>query len=161
MGYFDQKVFDKADLPVNAEYFSPGRYKLRIEECKARKNHEGVSQFIGVFSVLESNNPETPVGSKRSLVIKLAGFYWAKDLISLSAAVLGHDLTNSAHQAYVEAKVKPNISQLLDAAIEKAAFAGKEVLMNAVDKVTVEEDTGKEKHYTKCYFKPAFEAALS
>lgn len=53
-------------------YMKPGKYRVRLSAVKDIVGQLGVPWTVVEFSILESNNPEVPVGSDRSWVVDMS-----------------------------------------------------------------------------------------
>lgn len=65
---------DTADVTTAGNrlpYFLEGRYKVRIDTCKAIVSRNGIAFFVVEATILESNNPERPAGSRCSWLQKI------------------------------------------------------------------------------------------
>jgi len=69
MGLFD-KIKD-AKSNGGGVYFLPGSYALECRANKTGKTREGRAFFVAEFTILESTNPERPVGTSVSLMVML------------------------------------------------------------------------------------------
>lgn len=52
-------------------YFLPGKYALECRANKTGETREGRSFFVAEFTILESTNPERPVGTTMSMMVML------------------------------------------------------------------------------------------
>ncbi len=52
-------------------YFLPGSYALECRANKSGKTREGRAFFVCEFTILESSNPERPVGTSVSMMVML------------------------------------------------------------------------------------------
>jgi hypothetical protein len=50
-------------------YFKPGIYRAQIQRCKQTETRKGKPFFVAEFKILQSNNPERPVGSSVSFMV--------------------------------------------------------------------------------------------
>jgi hypothetical protein len=97
-GIGDAKVFKGG-----GQYFKPGRYKVAIQAVKWVNAAVGGKQFTVIETkVLESNNPEVPVGCERSQVIDMIGVMGLPTVKAFVAAVSGFDGTVSSLNSDVE-----------------------------------------------------------
>jgi hypothetical protein len=69
MGLFS-KIKD-AKSSQGGVYFLPGKYALECRANKTGTTREGRSFFVAEFTILESTNPERPVGTSVSFMIML------------------------------------------------------------------------------------------
>lgn len=57
------KRLDKVELKVRHEYMKEGRFVVEINRLKESETKDGREIFVLEGTVLESSNPETPVGA--------------------------------------------------------------------------------------------------
>jgi hypothetical protein len=68
-GWFDN--IGEAKVSKTGQYFKPGKYRVRILAVKEVTGQLGGTYTVIETKVLESNNPEIPVGSEKSQVIEM------------------------------------------------------------------------------------------
>lgn len=61
MGLFDG--IEQTEVVQRSEYLGPGTFKLQIQMVKEGESRRGDHYFLSEFKILESTNPELPVGS--------------------------------------------------------------------------------------------------
>ncbi len=84
-------------LNDRASFFPEGLYDCEVKALEYRNGFKGQS-FIAKFAVLSSNNPEAPIGTTRSWIVKLdkpkTKAQAMGDIKSLIFALLGHEPRN-------------------------------------------------------------------
>ncbi len=120
-------------------YFLPGTYALECRANKVGKTREGREFFVCEFTILESSNPERPVGTSVSMMVMLDKYI---------ETALGN--------------VKGYIAALYDVPEEEVDEAGVELLVSAenpgaglkVRAVASNTKTKKGTDFTKVQFGP-------
>lgn len=133
-----------------------GVYTLEITKCILKNTRKSGLAFIAELTVLESNNPAHPVGSKRSWFQKMADLDVAHGSLKIfAAAVLGFDPMTQKEE--IKAKLDPEIEAIMDAACDEGqqVFRGKRVAVECVPTTTKE----KKLPFTRHNWAPAKAAA--
>ena len=108
-GIEDAKVFK------TGQYFKPGKYKVRINAVKDVDSAVGSkSYFIVETTVMESNNPDIPVGGERSHVIDLGNVMGLPNVKAFVAAASGVDSTSPSINDEVTAYWSKQVGEHLD-----------------------------------------------
>jgi len=112
----DWSQIGNAPIFERGNYFSPGRYKLRLLRCLSKQTQKSGVAFISEFEVLESDNPVHPIGSKGTFFVKMAnpqqGFSNIKEMV---VAILGFDISNPEHLRQIERDLSPQLANLMTA----------------------------------------------
>jgi hypothetical protein len=95
MGRFDG--IEDVKVYKTGQYFKPGKYRVKINAVKWVKASVGAKEFTVIETeVLQSNNPEVPVGGERSHVIDMSGVMGMPTFKAFVAAASGVDPTSVA-----------------------------------------------------------------
>ncbi len=88
-------------------YVIPGVYSLEVDCLKVGKSRAGRDFFVAEFFVLESTNPERPVGCKMSWMVTLDPSYLETSLGNIKSflSVLTSSPTHEVDEAAVEMAV--------------------------------------------------------
>jgi hypothetical protein len=90
MGRFDG--IEDTKVYKTGQYFKPGKYRVKINNVKWVKASVGSKEFAVIETeVLESSNPEVPVGGERSHVIDMGGVMGMPTFKAFVAAASGVD----------------------------------------------------------------------
>lgn len=102
MGKYDQ--ISSAKVAKTGQYFKPGKYKVRVQAVKDVNSQQNGNKNYTVVEcvVVESNNPEVPVGAERSQVIDMTNVMGFPNLKAFMAAVSGVDPTLESVNDLVE-----------------------------------------------------------
>lgn len=105
-----------APIFERGNYFSPGRYKLRLLKCLSKQTQKSGMAFIAEFAVLESDNPAHAIGSKGTFFVKMAQQQQAfSNILEMIVALLGFDITNKEHVAQIDQQLRPQLAGLMTA----------------------------------------------
>jgi hypothetical protein len=104
MGVFS-KIKD-AHSTGGGVYFLPGTYALECRKCTSSKTREDRPFFVAEFTILESSNPERPVGTSVSFMVMLDKYLeTALGNVKQCAAALFDIPEDNVDEAGVEALV--------------------------------------------------------
>jgi hypothetical protein len=94
----------EATVSKSGSYFKPGKYNIKIKACKLVDSQSGKvrTYFIVETEVLESDNPEIPVGNERSYVIAMDNIMAKPNIKAFVSAVSGVDPLSEQAQQEVE-----------------------------------------------------------
>jgi hypothetical protein len=126
MGKYDHIA--SAKVTKSGQFFIPGRYKVRISAVKEVASQMGKDFTIIETTVLQSNNPDVPVGASRSHVIDMNNVMGIINIKAFVAAASGVDPTletvNDQVEAYWKAQdphgVYRSFAQIVEDLIVKA-----------------------------------------
>lgn len=105
MGLFDG--LQNAQVFERGQYLTPGEYTLEIQKTIAKRSQNSGDVFIVEFTILESNNPEKPVGSRASWVQSFKNVTIALSSIKeFLLAALGVDTSDKAKLREVEPRIE-------------------------------------------------------
>lgn len=62
---------ESASSSEGGVYLLPGAYRLKVDAIKTGTSRKKRDFFVAEFSILESNNPERPAGTKASWMVML------------------------------------------------------------------------------------------
>lgn len=97
-----------------------GSFLAEVVDARAGSAKDTNIPYVCVdFKVVESDNPNHPVGTRCVDYIALTGFYWKKDLAFLFAGITGNAPTAISNQV---------VAALIDS---KAAIVGRRVMIQA------------------------------
>jgi hypothetical protein len=83
---------EEAKVFKTGQYFKPGLYTVKIKAVKWVVGSVGKKEFVVIETeVLESNNPEVPVGGERSQVIDYSSVMGQPNVKAFVAAASGVD----------------------------------------------------------------------
>lgn len=102
MGNFYSGISEKK-VAKTGSYFKPGTYRVTILAVKEVKGQKNRNFFVIETKVLQSNNPEVPVGAERSQVIPFDNVMALVNIKQFIAAVSGVDATLDDVNERVEA----------------------------------------------------------
>jgi len=96
---------EEATVTQGGSYFKPGLFKVQLTAVKEQDSTKdpGKKFFIVETLVLESNNPEVPVGKERSQVITMGQTMSLPNVKAFMAAVSGVDPNSDTVNEEVEA----------------------------------------------------------
>lgn len=117
-----------AKISETGSYLTDGTYKLRVERIVYKQTRSKGYAYIAEFNVLESSNPEHPVGSKRTWFQSMNDKEIAFPAIQkFAAAALG--VNPFRDKELFEKEILPNIEELVENSISDAGdiFKGKDV----------------------------------
>lgn len=130
-------IWDKMEKATvsrgNGAYVLPGLYTVVIKAATIFKAREGWDAAAIEMEILESNNPERPVGSTQTQLIKLSNDAGPGNLKQFIAGVMGTS----------EAEVKAQVGQLVFS--DKQPLTGTKAVLEAVPTTTRKGDP-----FTKC-----------
>lgn len=110
----DWSQIGTAPIFERGNYFSPGRYKLRLLRCLSKQTQKSGVAFIAEFEVLESDNPAHQIGSKGTYFVKMAnpqqGF---SNILEMMTAILGFDISNAEHVRQIDTQLRPQLAALM------------------------------------------------
>lgn len=111
MGMFDG--IEDAQVSKSGQYFKPGSYRVKIKAVKGQESSAtpGKHFFIVETEVLESSNPDIPVGNERSQVITMGEQMALPNVKMFMAAVSGVDPNSDTINEEVEAYWEPKLGQ--------------------------------------------------
>jgi hypothetical protein len=135
MGMFGK--INEARYSEGGIYVLPGVFRFEIQKCKSGHTRAQVPFFVAELAVLESNNPERPVGSSCSYMVTLDKEPALGNIRHFCAVACGSDI-EEVGEAEVEAIVAEN-----------NPLAGVKIRCSAVN-IT----TKKGQPFTKCKFLP-------
>lgn len=72
MGMFEGMNVNQYRSSRGGNYFQEGDYACRVLSMKVIKKRDNHTAFVAEYEVLESNNEDIKVGSKRSIFIKMS-----------------------------------------------------------------------------------------
>jgi hypothetical protein len=144
MGIYD-KINNVKTAPKRG-YFSAGNYKVSIIKVITKTKLDGGNAFIGECKVLESDNPEVPVGSQQSFYRDLNSKFPDMVLKQIAGFVL------AACEARDGAEAPEGVSdELMDhVCSEENPLAGAKLNVRAIEKVSK-----KNTKYLEINFYPA------
>jgi hypothetical protein len=125
-----------ANTSQQGNYFSPGRYKVKIKNCVYRPTQNSGDVFLVETQILETSDPiKHPIGADRTWIqgTKNKNVYLSA-VKAFAAAAVGLDLKNPEHQAVFDAKVVPQVEETLLAAITKNALGGRILWVDVTEK---------------------------
>jgi hypothetical protein len=100
-----------AKVQKTGQYFKPGQYRVKILAVKEVTGQLNKNYTVIETRVLESDNPEIPVGSEKSQVIEMGNVMALSNIKAFMAAVSGVDATLDNVNTLVEEywhKVNPD-----------------------------------------------------
>lgn len=128
----------------NSTYFEPGAYVVALQGLKCIQSNDGKGPLaILEWKVEQSNNPQTPVGTTGSQVIKLMGNRYAlSDIRGFLVALLGKN--EAADAAWIQENLMdpdpttgvPKCYPILDAMEKGSMGVGRKVLLQCSHKAT-------------------------
>lgn len=89
MGMFDK--IKEASVTEGGQYVLPGMYRAQINYCKQKTTRKGIGMVAVELRVLESTNPDRPVGSDMSWVVTMDKDAAMGNVKQFIAAVMGID----------------------------------------------------------------------
>jgi hypothetical protein len=109
MGMFDG--IEDATVSKSGQYFKPGNFLVELKAVKQQDSATapGKQFFIIETQVLESSNPDIPVGNERSQVITMGQTMSLPNVKAFMAAVSGVDPNADDVNAQVEAYWMPKL----------------------------------------------------
>lgn len=149
MGLWDNvsnKDMNDARSTKGGVYFKPGNYVVRVLRCKELVTRAKDEAFIAECEVLDSDNPECPVGQRPALYIEKNDAYptlWLGNVMDFVRA----GMSSMAVQAGDEAPEKIELTKEIAEAVtgEENLLAGVILLVHAYNTVT----KGKGANFTR------------
>lgn len=124
-----------AQTSFQGQYFSPGRYRVRIDKCVYRSTQNSGDVFLIETTVLETNNDKDhPVGAQRTWMqgTKNKNVYMAAVKMFCIAAC-GLDIKSEADAEKVKV-CEERCEEIMLGAITRGALNGREVWIDVVPK---------------------------
>lgn len=155
-----------------ADFFKPGNYVVAPKSFEVRRGGYRGDSFIARFAVKESNNPDIPVGSTRSWIMKLDGTPDKKkralgDIKNFFFALQGIEPTSvppfekdkEPHQvATILFKAAIDANYAAENELDHFEFVGKSVCLEAVEteyEIQLGPRKGEKAVFTKHFWGPA------
>lgn len=99
MGLFDG--IGQAQIGVGGVYFEPGEYEVEVVEVKAIMSRKRENLYIVAARILQSSNPDRPIGVKASWIVNMKQDAALGDIKGFLAACNGADASNEDEVARV------------------------------------------------------------
>lgn len=110
MGYFGK--MKEASMTGGGVYFLEGIYRVRLVKVHMYSGRKGDAFFIVEAEIIESNNPQRPVGMKCSQVIKMSQDAALGNIKAFLAAANGIDIDADGAMQVVQEEITEEVAEL-------------------------------------------------
>lgn len=147
MGVFGDVKINSAKISGGGVYILPGEYVFEIEAFKVIKTRGKGPMFVAEFKVLETTNPERPIGSRPSFTVLVDQDWGPGNLKEFIVAASGLDPSSARDEAKVNAE---NWDAVLEKAINAQSYSGMKVICSASEQAKKKSEGS----FTKIRFYP-------
>lgn len=136
---------DKASYSENGVFFVPGNYVVEILKCKSGTTRKKVDFFLAEARILQSSNPDRPVGSRAtwfvSIILDTSALGNIKNFIAVASDIDEKEVDDAGAEMVVSDAQPLNGTILRATAVNLKTRAGKDFTKVSWEKYegTVEE----------------------